>query len=61
MSTIIRVARWTGAAALVLLSMPLDDRAGWRRLGLSTKVARLGPLLRAVRAGGGEIEHVYDY
>lgn len=47
--------------AAVLLSMPLDDRAGWRRLGLSTKVARLGPLLRAVRAGGGEIEHVYDY
>lgn len=48
-------------SATVLLSMPLDDRAGWRRLGLSTKVARLGPLLRAVRAGGGEIEHVYDY
>jgi hypothetical protein len=47
--------------ASVLLSMSLDDRSGWRRLGLSTKVARLGPLLRAVRAGGGEIEHVYDY
>lgn len=49
------------AGAAVLLSMPLDDRAGWRRLGLSTKVVRLGPLLRAVRAGGGEVEHVYDY
>ncbi|HYG47570.1 MAG TPA: hypothetical protein VD846_06470 [Allosphingosinicella sp.] len=47
--------------AAVLLSMPTDDRPGWRRLGLSTKVVRLGPLLRAVRAGGGEIEHVYDY
>jgi hypothetical protein len=47
--------------ASVLLSMPLDDRTGWRRLGLSTKIVRLGPLLRAVRAGGGEIEHVYDY
>jgi hypothetical protein len=47
--------------AAVLLAMPLDDRAGWRRLGLSTKVARLGPLLRAVCAGGGEVEHVYDY
>lgn len=47
--------------ATVLLSMPLDDRPNWRRLGLSTKVVRLGPLLRAVRAGGGEIEHVYDY
>lgn len=47
--------------AAVLLSMPLDDRSGWRRLGLSTKVVRLGPLLRAVRAGGGDVEHVYDY
>jgi hypothetical protein len=47
--------------AVLLLSMPLDDRAGWQRLGLSTKVVRLGSLLRAVRAGGGEIEHVYDY
>ena len=47
--------------AAVLLSMPLDERPGWRRLGLSTKVARLGSLLRAIRAGGGEIEHVYDY
>jgi hypothetical protein len=47
--------------AAVLLSIPLDDRAGWRRLGLSTKVVRLGPVLRAVQAGGGEIEHVYDY
>ncbi len=49
------------AGAAVLLSMPLDDRPGWRRLGLSTKVARLGPLLRAVRSAGGELEHVYDY
>lgn len=44
-----------------LLSMPLDDRPGWRRLGLSTRVPRLLPLLRAVKGGGGEIEHVYDY
>jgi hypothetical protein len=47
--------------AAVLLSIPLDERPGWRRLGLSTKVARLGALLRAVEAGGGEVEHVYDY
>lgn len=47
--------------ATALISVPLDDRPGWRRLGLSTKVVRLGPFLRAVRAGGGEIEHVYDY
>jgi hypothetical protein len=49
------------AGAVLLLTMPLDDRPGWRRLGLSIKVPRLGPLLREVRAGGGEVEHVYDY
>ncbi|HEX8061811.1 MAG TPA: hypothetical protein VF535_01205 [Allosphingosinicella sp.] len=49
------------AGAPVLLSLPIDERPGWRRLGLSTKVDRLGPLLRAIRAGGGEVEHVYDY
>ena len=54
-----RAAPVPGATAL--LSLPLDDRPGWRRLGLSTKVPRLSATIRAVRAGGGEIEHVYDY
>ena len=49
------------AGSVVLLTMPLDDRPGWRRLGVSMKVPRLGAALREVRAGGGEIEHVYDY
>ena len=44
-----------------LFEIPLEDRPGWRRLGLSVKVARLLPLLRATRAAGGEVEHVYDY
>lgn len=44
-----------------LLSLRLEDRPGWRRLGLSTKVPRLSATIRAVRAAGGEIEHVYDY
>jgi hypothetical protein len=44
-----------------LLAMPLDDRRGWRRVGLSMKVPALATILRAVRAGGGEVEHVYDY
>jgi hypothetical protein len=44
-----------------LLSQPLDDRAGWRRLGLGVKVERLLPLLRELRASGAELEHVYDY
>lgn len=54
-----RVAAVPGAPAL--LSLPLDDRPGWRRLGLSTKVPRLSATIRAVQAAGGEIEHAYDY
>jgi hypothetical protein len=46
---------------LPLLEAPLAERPGWRRLGLAVKVPQLLPLLRAVRAGGGEVEHVYDY
>lgn len=49
------------AGALILLEIPLDDRPGWRRLGLSVKVPRLLALLRETRGRGGEIEHVYDY
>ena len=44
-----------------LMSMPLADRPGWQRVGLSTKVSALLPLLRAVRQSGGQVEHVYDY
>ena len=44
-----------------LLSLPLDDRPGWRRLGLSTKVPLLSRTLRTVRQSGGTVEHVYDY
>ena len=49
------------AGAAPMFAMPLDDRPGWRRLGLTVKVERLLPLLRAIRAAGGEVEHVYDY
>ena len=44
-----------------LIAMPLDDRPGWRRIGVTVKVRRLLPLIRAVRRAGGEVEHVYDY
>jgi hypothetical protein len=44
-----------------LMAMPLPDRPGWQRIGLSTKVPELLPLLRAIRRSGGRIEHVYDY
>ena len=49
------------AGTVTLLEVPLADRPGWRRVGLGVKVGRLLPLLRATRAAGGEVEHVYDY
>ena len=49
------------AGTVTLIETPLADRPGWRRAGLSVKVERLLPLLRATRAAGGEVEHVYDY
>ena len=49
----------TGATKL--MAMPLPDRPGWQRIGLSTKVPALLPLFRSIRSSGGEIEHVYDY
>ena len=44
-----------------LMALPLADRPGWQRVGLSTKVPELFPLLRAIRSSGGSVEHVYDY
>ncbi|MCW3838261.1 hypothetical protein ACFQ1E_19585 [Sphingomonas canadensis] len=44
-----------------LFAEPLDDRPGWRRLGLAVKVPRLLATIREARAAGIEIEHVYDY
>jgi len=49
------------AGGIEMISVPLDDRPGWRRVGVTAKVPQLLPLLRATSASGGEIEHVYDY
>jgi hypothetical protein len=49
------------AGAAALIETPLPDRPGWRRVGVTAKVPRLLDLLRATRAAGGEVEHVYDY
>jgi hypothetical protein len=44
----------------VLMTMPAAQ-AGWQRVGVSVKVAQLLDLVRAAAAGGGVLEHVYDY
>jgi hypothetical protein len=49
----------TPVDAATTMTMALPD--GRERRGLSVKVPRLLPLLRSVRAGGGMVEHVYDY
>ena len=49
------------AGAVRMFDVALDDRPGWNRVGVTVRVADLLPLLRVVRRGGGEVEHVYDY
>jgi hypothetical protein len=44
-----------------LLAMPLGDRPGWWRYGVTVPVAELTSWMRETQAKGGEIEHVYDY
>lgn len=47
--------------ATPLIAMPLGDRPGWSRYGVTLPVARLTAWVAASRAAGAEIEHVYDY
>lgn len=44
-----------------LLTTDLDEPAGWRRVGVSTKVADVLDIIRQSQAEGGRLEHVYDY
>ena len=44
-----------------LLTTALDVPSGWRRVGVSTKVADLLDVIRQARSAGGRVEHVYDY
>ena len=44
-----------------LITTPLDDPAGWRRVGVSMKVKELLDMLRQTERDGGRVEHVYDY
>lgn len=47
--------------AEALFAVPVQARPGWVRRGLYLPVARLGGLVRDVRAAGGSFEHAYDY
>jgi hypothetical protein len=61
LTVLMPVGRQPAQAAAQLMAMPLGDRPGWQRVGLTTKVPHLLALMRAVRRSGGEVEHVYDY
>lgn len=44
-----------------LLTIPVDNPSGWRRIGLSTKVPDLPQVMNLTRQYGGRLEHAYDY
>jgi hypothetical protein len=44
-----------------LLTTPVDQPPGWRRVALSVKVPDLLRILNTTRSQGGRVEHVYDY
>jgi hypothetical protein len=44
-----------------LFAVPVQSRAGWRRIGLNVKVQALAAEMRRLRDSGIELEHVYDY
>lgn len=54
-------ARQRLSSGPLVIDMPLGDRPGWRRLGISAKAPALLQMLRAAQASGAEVEHVYDY
>ena len=41
--------------------MPLGDRPGWRRVGVTVPVADLPAIMRSIQGSGGKVEHVHDY
>jgi hypothetical protein len=47
--------------AVHLLTTPVDEAGGWRRVGLSAKVPELLGVIRQALQQGGRVEHVYDY
>lgn len=57
--TVLAPTRSPPAAAL--LAMPLADRPGWSRYGVTLPVGGVTDRITTARATGAEIEHVYDY
>ena len=41
--------------------MQLGERPGWRRVGVTVRVADLPAIIRNVQGSGGTVEHVHDY
>lgn len=48
-------------AGETLISVPLQSRVGWRRVGLAIKVNALAGLIRQLATTPARLEHVYDY
>lgn len=59
--TLLQPANAKRPSGTQLMIMPLADRPGWHRVGVTVKVSQLLPLLRDTTARGGRVEHVYDY
>jgi hypothetical protein len=45
----------------LLFSIPLQTTPGWCRQGLDVQVPQLADLLRSMKPGGPQLEHVFDY
>jgi hypothetical protein len=56
-----KISKFPFEGATELLSAPAEFRPPYRRVMVSVPVKSLTAMIRAVDAGGAEIEHVYDY
>jgi hypothetical protein len=45
----------------LLFSVPLQTKPGWCRQGIDVQVPHLADVLRSLKPGGPELEHVFDY
>jgi hypothetical protein len=52
---------WSPPSARVLFRQPISTRPNRERVAFETTVPDLTTTIRAARAAGGTLEHVYDY